>query len=254
MSRSPFTPYTPAIGLLLGLALACAGVGSGDVGSGDSYRSSSYREPAPGAEGYTTLDHSFRVPPDRALVAVTVGVSQPSFAETSAALSAEVANIQAALTGPCTTTLMDASSPDQDGTTWSASAELRVDIDLRGLPGVAERRTRLDTCLAALDPLLTTEWKKISVGTRIVQRSAPLLSVDDPEQHRDALLAQAAASLAWAAGAAGAPQLHPTDLRCVPRGTVTVGDRRLSGVVLELDLPCRVYLPEEDDAPAPAIE
>jgi len=35
---------------------------------------------------------------------------------------------------------------------------------------------------------------------------------------------------------------------------VTVGDRRLSGVVLELDLPCRVYLPEEDDAPAPAIE
>ncbi|MSP55013.1 MAG: hypothetical protein EXR69_05330 [Myxococcales bacterium] len=76
--------------------------------------------------------------------------------------------------------------------------------------------------------------------------SAPVLVVDAPLSHRDALLTIERERLIWAAGATGAPQLHPEDLRCVPDGTVSEADARLSGVVLTLGMACRIE--EAEDA------
>lgn len=240
--RHPATVAT-ATGLFLGLALACGGMGSG---SGDlSYRKTDYGG-APGADGYPELDRAYRVPPDRAVVAVTVRVDQPTAAAASAQLTAELDALVAATGAACAPELLDATPPTASrgytgDASWGATAEVRLDVDLRGLATTPERRTKLEACLAALDPSLTQdEWVKSGAGTRMVVRSAPVLAVDQPEAHRDALLDRARARLTWAAQAGGAPQLQPGDLRCVPDGSVIVGDRRLSGVVLELSMPCRV--------------
>ncbi|MDP2309837.1 MAG: hypothetical protein Q8P18_27710 [Pseudomonadota bacterium] len=237
-SRSRLSPFAPAVGLALGLALACGGLGGG---RGDSY-SYSERTVAPGADGYPGLDQAYRVPPDRAVLAVTINVAHESFASTASGLTTEVAALEQALGSHCTATVLDYAAPLSSGSPqWTATAEVRVDIDLRGLAGVAERRGRIDACLATIEPLLTPDgWKSLGTGNRQVRRSVPVLAVDAPEQHRDALLARVRTGLAWAAAATGAPQVHPDDLRCVPDGGVTVGDRRLSGVVLTLDMPCRV--------------
>ncbi|MES2643992.1 MAG: hypothetical protein V4850_31170 [Myxococcota bacterium] len=238
--RSLLSPFAPAVGLVLGLALACGGLGGS--GRGDSFSSSTEREVAPGAEGYAALDQAYRVPPDRAVVAVTIGVTAGSVAETSSALTTEVTTLEQALGTRCTAAVLDYGPPTATGdTSWAATAEVRVDIDLRGLPGVSERRERIDACLASFEPRLTHEnWKSYANSPRQVRRSAPTLVVDAPDQHRDALLERERTRLSWAAAATGAPQLHPEDLRCVPAGTVHVGDQRLSGVVLALDMSCRV--------------
>lgn len=239
-SRSRLSPFAPAVGLVLGVSLACGGLGGS--GRGDSYSSYGEREVVPGADGYADLDRAYRVPPDRALVALTVNVHASSVTQTSSLLTTEVTTLEDTLGTRCAATVLDYTPPTaMDTTWWSASAEVRVDIDLRGLAGVSERRGRIEACLAALDPLLTpASWKSIGDSPRQMRRSPPVLAVDAPDQHRDALLERARTELAWAASATGAPQLHPEDLRCVPYGTVRVGDKRLSGVVLTLDLPCRV--------------
>ncbi len=249
MNRRTLTAVAPLIGLLLGLSLACGGLGAGGSGIGSgSYSDRGYPDAAPGAEGYAALDQAYRVPPDRASVAVTIQVEQPTPAETTRLLTSEVAAVVQVVGSGCSASPLDYTSPAPRGAdTWTATAEVRLDIDLRTLTTVDTRRDRIDGCLAGIAPLLTVEgWKKVGPsGTRHVQRSEPVLMVDAPDQHRDALLAKERARLAWAATAAGAPQLHPTDLRCVPDGNVLVGDRRLSGVVLMLEMPCRVEPPEE---------
>lgn len=246
MKPSRLSPFAPAVGLILGLALACGGLG------GDSAISYSRQEVAPGAEGYPALDQAFRVPPDRALVAVTIDVRQATVAETSSALTAEVTALEQALGIQCVATVLDYGPPTASGDqSRTATAEVRVDIDLRGLPGVTERREKIDACLAMIEPLLTPqEWKSAGAGKRQVRRSAPVLAVDSPEQHRDVLLERERPRLTWAAAATVAAQLHPLDLRCVLDGSVIVGDRRLSGVVLTLGMPCRI----EADAAAVASE
>lgn len=236
-------------GLALGFALACGVIGSGPDSLVD-YRSSAYTPPS-GADAYPALDRAYRVPPDRASVAVTLQVREPEAAAAGSQLTSEIAAVTKGAGDRCTAALQDASPPTPAGSAeWSASAEVRVDIDLKGLPTVEERRAKIDACLAGIDPLVTRdEWKKVAAGERQVQRSAPVLSVDDPTRHRDALLDRARAELTWAAAAAGAPQLHPEDLRCVPDGIVHAGDARLSGVVLTLGMTCRV-----DDEEEPEVE
>ncbi len=243
------TAFAPLAGLALGLSLACGGLGAGGSGIGSGSYSDTRYEVVPGADGYAALDQAYRVPPDRASVAVTVWVDQPSAAEATRLLTSEVAAVSQAAGDRCTATPLDYTSPSAGSAeSWNATAEVRVDIALGGLATVEDRRVRIDACLGALAPLLTFEGsRKVGPsGNRHVQRSEPVLMVDAPEQHRDALLAKERARLAWAATASGAPQLHPTDLRCVPDGSVIVGDRRLSGVVLSLAMPCRV--PEELEA------
>lgn len=229
-----------ATGLALGFALACGVIGSGPESLVD-YRSSAYTPPT-GADAYPALDRAYRVPPDRASVAVFIRVREPDAATAGAALTKEIQGVVAGAGTSCAASLLDASPPTPSGSTeWSASSEVRVDVDLRGLGTVEERRAKIDACVAGIDPLVTRdEWKKVAAGQRQVQRSAPVLSVDDPTRHRDPLLERARAELTWAAAAAGAPQLHPEDLRCVPDGTVQAGDARLSGVVLTLGMACRV--------------
>jgi hypothetical protein len=240
MSRS--AAFTPAVGLLLGLSLslACGGFGS------DSSRSS-YGKRAGATtsspEEYESLDQGYRVAPDRAIYAMTLHASAKTVAAAAALLTAEVAALETASAAACPSTWMDHAAPSGAGDEWSTSAELRLDVDLRGLATVAERRARIDACAAAIAPRITDAWSDVGQDRRYVGAAGPVLTVDQPDLHRDALLERVRARLSWAAAATGAPQLHPTDLRCVPDGTVNVLDRRLSGVQLGLSMPCGASAP-----------
>ncbi|MFT5680129.1 MAG: hypothetical protein ACI8RZ_001034 [Myxococcota bacterium] len=57
-------------------------------------------------------------------------------------------------------------------------------------------------------------------------------------------LTQSAAKLTAVSDSSGAPQLHSEDLRGTPTGTVSYGNRRLSGVQLILGMDCRVVVTE----------
>lgn len=242
-SLASVAPFAPVVGLSLGLVLACGGLGGGGrSGSSDSYSDS--RDEPLGAGGYAALDAAYVVAPDSAVVAVTVEVQRGSPADTSAALTTEFTALEQAVSGQCTAAVLDVSPPSRWGDTdWVASAEVRIDADLRGLPGVAERRARIEACLAPIEPLLTPEgWNdlKSGAGRRHLRRSDVTLLLDAPESHRDALLKRALTTLTWSAAAGGAPQLQPEDVRCVTNGAVEVGAQRLSGLVLTLNMDCRV--------------
>ena len=62
---------------------------------------------------------------------------------------------------------------------------------------------------------------------------------------RHCITCSQAKRLAAVAEVPAAPQLHPEDYRCVPTGGVAIGARTLEGVVLNLDLQCRVEVEAE---------
>lgn len=232
MSR-PVSPPALATGLLLGFALACS------LG-GDSFEYSRGKPTGPDATNIAGLDRAYRVPPDRAilLVGATVTADTPSVA--SSLLTDEVTALRQAVGDRCTVTVLDYSAPVGGYSTSQAGARVRLDVELKGLTDIEARRARIDACEQALAPRLTSDWGKVAQGQRAVTAAAPVLVVDDPDAHRDALLARERGRLGWAAAAGGVPQLHPEDLRCVPDGRVVEGDRQLSGITLELGMNCRV--------------
>lgn len=244
-SLASIAPFAPLVGLGLGLVLACGGLGGGGRSGFSEYSGARYEPQS--AEGYAALDAAYVVAPDSAAVAVTVEVQQATVALTSASLTSEITALEAAVSGQCIATVLDASPATRHGDgDWASSAEVRVNVDLRGLPGVAERRARIEACLAPIEPLLTPDgWSdlKTGVGRRHVRRSDVTLLLDSSESHRDALLKRAITAMNWSATAGGAPQLHPEDVRCVTHGAVAVAARRLSGLVLTLDMDCRLAGP-----------
>jgi hypothetical protein len=233
----------------LSIALAC-GSGPGDI---ISSRGSDYGREHPGdAEGYGTLDQAELVAPDRAVLRVDVTVQAPDAATAAQQLRVHASAVeQSVAASPCTAQLLDYQPPAPAGRdAWRSAAELRVDIPLSGLDGVAARMDAIDACHTALAAALTDpEGEEIdgTVATAWAVRTAqPVLLVDDLQQHAGPLLARRAARLAVFAAEQGAPQLHPEDLRCTATGDVRYGQRRLSGVQLIVGMDCRIATPAAD--------
>jgi hypothetical protein len=125
-----------------------------------------------------------------------------------------------------------------------------LDIDLTGAADPLARMDRIDACRGQLLPLTSYQSETLQ-GDREhhVQLHDGALEVDAPETHLQALLERRARSLVAAADVPEAPQLHPEDYRCVPTGEVGLGARTLQGVVLQLDLHCRVDASDHGAAP-----
>ncbi|NOY27907.1 MAG: hypothetical protein GXP62_18745 [Oligoflexia bacterium] len=237
---------------LLGVVAAYAcGSGSGLESDIGSYSESKWRgQTGPTTPGdYSRLDHAVVVPPDRAVMRIDIHVTEASADAAAKALRQETDRALGAATATCTTTWVDYSPPRRRGNkTWTAQSELRVDALLTEATDLLGRADRLDACISATDPILTwSKPRKLSDdGTVWVVRSTPLLVVDAPEAHADALLAKASQRLKRVSGGDG---LHPEDLRCTPTGTITQGTARLSGVELLMELDCAIVRPESDDGP-----
>lgn len=228
--------------LALGLVstLACA------PGEGRSYerRRTSPSMSVEGAQAFDVLDQAYVVPPDRALVRVSLVGNGETYDASRARLQQHRAAVEAAArSGGCRVTLAEYVPPTVGG--WrgfQARADLRVEVDLREAADVDARVLVIDECLAPLSTLSSASADdEVAPGLSDVH-----YSVADPQAHAGALWARHAASLQPVSAAAGAPQQHPEDLRCVSSGRVSVTDAGIAGVALALDVTCRAG---EDAAP-----
>jgi hypothetical protein len=213
-------------GIAVLMVLACGS--GGDVGSlSEGYRGKAVPSsaPLPPAGAWT-------VPPDRALVPVSIVAPGDDFAAAAAALRGRIEAVASAgAAAACEVRVVDYTPPHRAPRgELQAQADLVADVSLVGLATVVERMDRLDACLTALRSAAPEDQRSIGAAE---------LRVDAPEASFDPLAVRFAADQARAASVAGA-QAHPEDRRCVPSGRVLVKRPRLSGVELELDVECRI--------------
>ena len=214
-------------------SLACAPL------EGRSYdlRSKSYEVPVQGAEALAWKDRSYVVPPDRALLRVAVhGVGQ-TIGESRQELRQQIDAVKsAARKGGCAATIDDYTSPwDGGGTRWGGRAELRVEVDLREAEDVDARIGAVEACLGALADARTPREGR---DQPVPDVSSVVYDVFDPDVHAGMLWSRHVESMARVTADAG--ERHREELRCSSPGSVTVEARAISGVVLSLDMDCRV--------------
>ena len=238
----------------LSLALACGSGGSGEYDIRSGYGRSETESAAP-ADAYGALDQGYVVAPDRAVIRVDIKVRDEDSVARRALLRSRADAVTAAVSDTCAAQVIDYAPAAEGDWEPRGSVELRLDVPLAALDSTLARMDALDACDAALAAVLTpADGKALDDGKAHlwVVRSAPVLLVDDLQQHAPTLLARRAAALATVAGTPAAPQLHPEDLRCTPIGSVEYGARRLSGVQLSLGMDCRVAAPPDAGSPDPA--
>jgi hypothetical protein len=182
------------------------------------------------------------VAPDRALVSLEMTVEATSRAAALEQVRAKADALRARGEGEgCSTSIWSFGPIQGHGEEHTASATLRLDVDLRGLTSPADRHTRIEACLAPLYdlPADTFEGVHLRIGE-------PRVTIDDPSAHRARLLERRFEALRAVEAMAGAPaQFRATGLRCTSSGQVSITHRSLSGVRLAVDFAC---------SPAPLVE
>jgi len=176
------------------------------------------------------------VAPDRALVSLESSIEATSRAAALERVRATADALRARGEGEgCAASIWSFGPIAGHGEAHIASATLRLDIDLRGLATPADRQARIEACLAPLYdlPADTFEGLHLRIGEARV-------TVDDPSAHRARLLERRFAELRAVEAMADAPaQFRATGLRCTSSGQVSITQRTLSGVRLEVDFACR---------------
>lgn len=224
--------------------------------SWDYYGSRGPGVAAPDPGGFEAALHgALIVPPDRAIVPLHARV--PS--ETRAGAVERVRQIaeelrrRASSAPGCETTIHSLGHPEGGGDRYSASATLRMDVDLRGLDTPLARHERIEGCLAPLYDLPRSPFQGLELAV-----GEPRLTIDDPSAHRARLLEQRFAELsAVAALEAAPPQFSAARLACTSSGQVSIVERSLSGLRLAVDFSCAprpVQAAPTSPAPVPAPE
>jgi len=185
---------------------------------------------APSAAGLEAEVHGrYSIAPERALIRATITVE----AADRASVTQRAREVSSAVTDAisvgrrCEARVMDLSPPRRiDEQTVSEEATLRVDIVLTGLDSVGARHEAIETCLA--------RFADASVVAANIVVSDPLLTLDDPRAHRDAVLEEALAGIRALALSDEPVTAKP----CRSRGEVAIVERSLAGIALGVDLEC----------------
>lgn len=219
------------LGWVLGLLTACGVSERGEVFGGSSDYRGERSEPTSAIaepEGPVLV-----VPPDGARVDVSLSVDGKAFADTGARVREVVASLVSAVEeGEGCAVAWDDYAPAvaRGEASFSGRAQLRLQVDFRGLADTAARTIRLDDCSSRVRGLVGDEDVRMQLST-------PIVTLARPEAHLDALLEQRLAPLRALEERADAP-LHFEPARCRSSGAVRVIDRRMSGVTLGLDFRC----------------
>jgi hypothetical protein len=240
MANTHLPRLLPVLTLGAVAVLAC---GSARDGVSEVSRSSYWNERDQArTDGLAEWDRELVVPPDRATVTVRISFDRDTMAGAAQAVRNEVAAVQTATGTLCATSWFDAGpASSTDTRQWTATADLRVDIDLTGANDVVARLDRIDACLLALEPRLTLDGKReVDAGTDWVTRSGPVFSLLDPAGSYPQLVDRLDQELRRAAGVGQATQWVAQDWRCVPTGRVSTGTARISGIVVRAEVECRV--------------
>lgn len=251
------------IGLTIGVSLCtgCFGRRSAepgpDVDFGQPQRDYSISKRGggdPQPETSTLEAHALlAVPPDRALVRVDVSMKAEAYAGArtdTQSVAQQVVDKIAAVDG-CTASIEESMTPHATGTKeWTGSAIVRLDASLEGLNSLGERTARVDACVEPLHSLReaggeTMDRAEIRVG-------APWYTLDQPSQHRTALLRAALAPLAEVAELEDTPpQFDALATKCTSEGRVSIVDRSATEIGLTVDLTCANDLRARATPPRP---
>jgi hypothetical protein len=179
---------------------------------------------------------SLDVPPDRALLDLSIGVVGQGFSATADRTREVIEAVAQTVRGGdgCEAHWIDHTPPTPRGDDGEFRGEgrLRIDVALADLSDTAARAARLDACVARL------ETADLGAGVHL-RLSSALVTVDDPQAHGRALLKARLAPLHELAATIDAPpQYEPAGVRCRSTGAVSIVERRLSGVTLTLDFSC----------------
>jgi hypothetical protein len=246
---------TRALLFLLLLTSCSSGADLAPVVQAQSAPSSSSRDwysggmPTPDA---SPLEHALHggisVPPDRGLAMIEAHV-EAGDREGAVQRIRRVARSLAAISSQrdgCTIEAWSFDAVQRGDDTYHASATLRLDVELTGARALSERQDRVEACLGALDTLDPSRFEGV-----VVRRSELVLTLDDPSQHRGALLERRMAALhAVALQNEVAPQFRSDALRCTSSGEVTIQARSLRGIDLAIDFTCAPARPGEPAHPA----
>ncbi|MGK7890852.1 MAG: SIMPL domain-containing protein [Leptolyngbyaceae cyanobacterium] len=237
-----------ALGGLLLIAFACGRASSPPSSVAQSYAGLSRQsQTPPSPPHYDPANPRFIVPPELAVMTITITTVDESFAASTQLVQAKTqALLDAVTAGPgCSAQISDYAQPVQplgrylrrNAKQYISQMTIDLEIDLDGLTQVRDRLQRLDDCVSRIPEFIDEDGQEDEAIAMTL--SAVLPTVRDATVHRSALLQQRFQALqAVATAQQPPPQFQPSDLVCTSNGTVSIVSHQLSGVELAVDFSC----------------
>ena len=234
-------------GLLL-VIFAC-GRASGPPASSTAQSVAGGRESAPAVTPppYDPAIPRFIVPPERAIMTVTIRATEKSFAGSTQLVQDKTTTLLESVNAGsgCMATMIDYLQPVQplgkylrpDAKQYTSQMVVELDISLTGMTDIGDRIQRLDDCLGRIPELI--EDKDGDDEAIAMTLSSVVPTLRDATVHRDALLQERFKALEEVAAAAQPPgQFQSSRTVCTSDGTVRIISHQLSGIELDVDFDC----------------
>ncbi len=248
---------TPKLWLCLPLFLFLSCTGSQPTSSvnasGDWYKSEPYNNNAPTDPAI----NRFIVLPELGIIGGKISSSANSFVEVTKLLETNSGKLEQSISqkNGCSFDVIDYQHPvavgsrksiTSNGKRYSGSLEFEILISLTEAKNIKERIQQVNSCLQAI-PKLRLEPNQKDKDMKInlfVSRVSPTLK--DAGKYRQKLLEFKSQSLREVTNFPNpAMQFDAEDTKCTSKGIVTVIDRKLSGIELDIDFDCRRLIDEQ---------
>ena len=199
----------------------------------------------------------FIVPPEVAVMTVSLVTTQESFAASTQLVQEKAALLvtQVEEGNGCTARIVDYRQPVQplgkyfrwDADQYTSQIDVEMKIDLDGLNSVTERIQRLDDCVQRMPQFADKDTKKEEAIA--VSLSTAMPTIRDASVHRDQLLQRRFAPLQAVVNTAQPPgQFKATQTQCTSNGDVRIVARSLSGIELDVNFECDRLRMDEGEA------
>lgn len=199
----------------------------------------------------------FIVPPDLAVMTVSLSTTQSSFAASTQLLQdkADLLLTKVAEGEGCVARVLDYRQPIQplgqyfrwDADQYSSQIDMELNISLDGLASVTARIQRLDDCVQRIPQFEDKDTKKD--GAIAVALSPAMFTLRDSNVYRDDLLQKRFAPLQAVADAAQPPgQFKASQTECTSNGEVMIVARSLGGVELDVNFECTRFGGDGEEA------
>ncbi len=211
------------------------------------------------SEGSNTNSNSFQdptsdrfiVPPEIAIVSATISATASSFNEATELIETNSNKFFSSLNKieGCSVNIIDYSHPaawnyrkiaSSNDSKYSSSIDLEIQIDFTSAKDIPGRIERLNNCLQVVSEMKLEKIPENKSKSIYLSLSKAIPTVKDVAKYRQQLLIAKFKPLKTVASIAEpASQFKALDTKCTSQGIVTVSDRSLKGIELDIDLDCR---------------
>lgn len=194
----------------------------------------------------------FIIPPEIAIMQVSIRATDRSFAKTFELIDANTEKVLQSInnTEGCQADLSDYQHPEEassnrsyssensDNLIYTSSSYLEITISFDNNNSVKKRIQQLNNCLQAV-PRLKSENKDSSISLNI---SKPIPTVKNVSEYRKQLLETKFSPLQEVADLSETPsQFNASDTKCTSKGEVQIVSRSLSNIELDIDFNCQQF-------------